>query len=121
MNKTKSSQRKKDIVVTAVIIIFLSAVAAMQIFPFFLQFISSVQDMNKFVPEAGKIYLWPEYGFHFENYIEAIERVELLDGVINSVIVASGFSLLSAVVICEISREDSAFTRLSVCFASRQI
>lgn len=83
---------------TVVIIVFLSIVALMQMFPFFLQFVSSVQHMD-FLPEAGKIYLWPEDGFHLENYLEAIERVGLLDGVVNSVIVATGFSLLSAVVI----------------------
>lgn len=89
--------RKKSNVATVVIIVFLSIVAAMQIFPFYLQIVTSLQPMDM-VPEAGKIYLWAE-GFHIENYIEAIERVGLLQGLLNSVIVAGGFTLLSAVVI----------------------
>ena len=97
--KPKSLKGKNGVnLSTVVITVFLSVVALMQMFPFFLQFISSVQHMD-FLPEAGKIYLWPEDGFHLENYLEAIERVGLLDGVVNSVIVATSFSLLSALVI----------------------
>lgn len=100
MSKDPNNLRRKKggNLSTVVIIVFLSIVALMQIFPFFLQFVSSVQDMD-FVPVAGKIYLWPEDGFHLENYLEAIERVGLLSGVVNSIIVATSFSLLSAVVI----------------------
>ena len=89
--------RKKGNAATVVIIVFLSIVAAMQIFPFYLQIVTSLQPMDM-VPEVGKSYLWAD-GFHIENYIEAIERVGLLQGLLNSVIVAGGFTLLSAVVI----------------------
>ena len=56
------ASRKKGNVATAVIIVFLSIVAAMQIFPFYLQIVTSLQPMDM-VPEVGKIYLWAE-GFH---------------------------------------------------------
>lgn len=72
----------------------LGLVALMQIFPFYLQLITSFQPLD-FYPEPGKIYFWPR-GLHWKNYIEAIERVELLQGVLNSVVVSGGFTLLSA-------------------------
>lgn len=75
----------------------LGIVALMQIFPFFLQIVTSLQPLD-FVPEPGKIYLAAD-GFHIENYVEAIERVELLQGLGNSLIVSLGYTLLSAVVI----------------------
>ena len=58
MSKDPNNLRRKKggNLSTVVIIVFLSIVALMQIFPFFLQFVSSVQDMD-FVPVAGKIYL----------------------------------------------------------------
>ncbi len=96
--KKKAIGQKAGTGANIVIVLFLSVIALMQIFPFYLQMVSSVQHMD-FLPEAGKIYLWPEEGFHLENYLEAIERVGLLQGVVNSVIVATSFSLLSAVVI----------------------
>ncbi len=98
MSNTKAKKKNRLTVSDVIIIIILSIVALMQIFPFYLQFVNTVQN-PEFFPEPGKIYLWPEEGFHLENYLEAIERVGLLDGVLNSVIVAGGFSLLSAVVI----------------------
>ncbi len=98
MNNLKSRSRSKCDASTVIIIVILSAFALLQIFPFYLQFVGTVQDPD-FLPEAGKIYLWPEDGFHLENYLEAVERVGLLDGVVNSIIVAVGFSLISAAVI----------------------
>ena len=93
----KKSTKKLDHA-TIVIIVFLSVVALLQIAPFYLQIVSSLQSMD-FLPEAGKIYLWPEDGLHFENYLEAIERVELFEGLINSLIVATGFCLMSGLII----------------------
>ena len=78
-----------------VIVILLSIVALMQIFPFYLQIVSSLQPLS-FLPEPGTIYLIPE-SFNFRNYIEAIERVELFEGMINSIIVSGGYTFLSAI------------------------
>lgn len=89
--------RKKDNAATIAIIVLLSIVAVLQIFPFYLQIVTSLQPMD-FLPESGKIYFVSE-GFHIENYGEAIERVGLLRGTLNSVIVATAYTLLSAIVI----------------------
>ena len=91
------TKKKKVSVATIVIICFLSIVALLQIFPFYLQIVTSLQPMDMY-PETGKIYVWPE-SFNFANYIEAIERVELLQGTLNSIIVSAGFTVLSAIII----------------------
>lgn len=96
MNR-KMLKKTKGSFGTVAIIIVLTIVALMQIFPFFLQLVTSLQPLD-FMPEAGKIYLIPD-GFNIGNYAEAIERVELLQGMLNSVIVATGYTLLSAIVI----------------------
>lgn len=102
MNKSANkpvigAKKKKISVVTIVIICFLSIVALLQLFPFYLQIVTSLQPMDMY-PETGKIYVWPE-SFNFANYIEAIQRVELLQGTLNSLIVSAGFTVLSAIII----------------------
>lgn len=97
MNKTLKRKKKKVDIGTIIIITILSIVALLQIFPFYLQIVTSLQPLD-LVPEVGKIYLYSE-GFHLENYLEAIKRVDLLKGTLNSLIVSTGFTLLSALVI----------------------
>lgn len=80
-----------------VIILFLSLLALMQLFPFWLQVVTSLQPLD-FLPEDGKIYLLP-VSVHLGNYLEAIEHVDLLRGVLNTLVVSLGYTLLSAIVI----------------------
>lgn len=97
MNKNRAVQKRKSVIITILIIILLTAVAFLQIFPFWLQFVTSLQPLD-FIPEDGKIY-WLPVSANFGNYLEAIEHVDLLRGALNSVIVAVGYTLLSALVI----------------------
>ncbi|MDE7406128.1 MAG: carbohydrate ABC transporter permease [Clostridiales bacterium] len=97
MNKKRAAQKRKSVIITVLIIILLTAVAFLQIFPFWLQFVTSLQPLD-FIPEDGKIY-WLPVSANFGNYLEAIEHVDLLRGALNSVIVAVGYTLLSALVI----------------------
>ena len=69
----------------------------MQLFPFWLQVVTSLQPLDM-IPEDGKLYLLP-VSVNFGNYLEAIEHVDLLRGVLNTLIVSVGYTLLSAVVI----------------------
>lgn len=94
--KANPKARRKGRVSTVVIIVVLSIVAVMQIFPFYLQIVTSLQSLD-FLPEPGKIYLYPN-GFNIANYLEAIKRVQLLQGTLNSIIVATGFTVLSAMI-----------------------
>lgn len=97
MNKKRAVQKRKSVIITIAIIILLTAVAFLQIFPFWLQFVTSLQPLD-FIPEDGKIY-WLPVSANFGNYLEAIEHVDLLRGALNSIIVAVGYTLLSALVI----------------------
>ena len=99
MNKIKE-ERKKLKIGNVLTIILLSIIAIMQIFPFYIQIVTSLQSKS-FLPDPGKIYLMPS-GLHIENYIEAIKRVELVQGIMNSLIVAVGFTLLSAAIILDV-------------------
>ncbi len=99
MNKNIKKRRKLKIG-NIITIILLSIIALMQIFPFYIQIVTSLQSMS-FIPDPGKIYLLP-LGFHIENYIEAIKRVDLLQGIMNSLIVAVGFTLISAAIILNV-------------------
>lgn len=78
-----------------VIVVILVIVALMQIFPFYLQIVTSLQPLD-FLPDPGKIYLIPE-SFHAENFYEAMIRVELLEGMMNSIIVSGSYTFLSAI------------------------
>lgn len=75
----------------------LTLFALLQIFPFYIQIVSSLQPLD-FSPVSGKIYLWPT-AFAFSNYIEAVKRTDLLRGIFNSLITASGFTLISGAMI----------------------
>lgn len=97
MNKKRALQKRKSVIITVSIVLLLTVVAFLQIFPFWLQFVTSLQPLE-FLPEDGKIYWWP-VSVNFGNYLEAIEHVDLLRGALNSIIVAVGYTLLSALVI----------------------
>ena len=94
MNKKQAKQKRVAVAVTVAVIVLLSAVAFLQIFPFWLQFVTSLQPLD-FVPQDGKIY-WAPVSFNFGNYLEAIEHVDLLRGALNSLIVSVGYTLLSS-------------------------
>ena len=93
----KKTKKPANVVANILIIVFLSVLSLMQLFPFWLQLVTSLQSVD-FVPEVGKLYLLP-VEVHFENYVEAIEQVDLLTGLVNTLIVSVGYTLLSAVVI----------------------
>ena len=93
----KKAELGKSTALNAVIILFLSLLALMQLFPFWLQVVTSLQPLD-FLPEDGKIYLLP-VSVHLGNYLEAIEHVDLLRGVLNTIVVSLGYTLLSAIVI----------------------
>ena len=93
----KKAELGKSTALNVVIILFLSLLAPMQLFPFWLQVVTSLQPLD-FLPEDGKIYLLP-VSVHLGNYLEAIEHVDLLRGVLNTIVVSLGYTLLSAIVI----------------------
>lgn len=93
----KKAELGKSTALHVVIILFLSLLALMQLFPFWLQVVTSLQPLD-FLPEDGKIYLLP-VSVHLGNYLEAIEHVDLLRGVLNTIVVSLGYTLLSAIVI----------------------
>ena len=86
----------KNIAKRAVIIFLLALMAFLQLFPFYLQLVNALQPLD-LVPVYGKIYLLPDK-FTW-NFTEAIVRLELLQGMGNSIIVAFGFTFLSSLVI----------------------
>lgn len=87
---------KKINVVSIVSILILLFFAFVQIFPFYLNVVSALQPLS-FIPEYGKIYLLPE-SFNFENFKIAYEMAELGIGLINTLIAASMYTLLSLLV-----------------------
>jgi multiple sugar transport system permease protein len=93
LNKNRSFKQRHKIVSA----IILSLLALLQLFPFWIQIVSSLQPLD-FLPESGKIYLLPS-AFSIGNYREAIVRVELVRGVVNSLVAATGYTLLSGVMI----------------------
>ena len=93
----KKAELGKSAALNVAIILFLSLLALMQLFPFWLQVVTSLQPLD-FLPEDGKIYLLP-VSVHLGNYLEAIEHVDLLRGVLNTLVVSLGYTLLSAIVI----------------------
>ncbi len=96
MNK-RTKRNGKTVALNVFIILFLTALALMQLFPFWLQIVTSLQPLD-LIPEDGKLYLLP-VSVNFGNYAEAIEHVDLLKGVMNTLIVSLGYTLLSSVVI----------------------
>lgn len=93
----KKAELGKSTALNVAIVLFLSLLALMQLFPFWLQVVTSLQPLD-FLPEDGKIYLLP-VSVHLGNYLEAIEHVDLLRGVFNTLVVSLGYTLLSAIVI----------------------
>lgn len=86
----------QNIAKRAVIIFLLALMAFLQLFSFYLQLVNALQPLD-LVPVYGKIYLIPDQ-FTW-NFTEAIVRLELLQGMGNSLIVALGFTFLSSLVI----------------------
>lgn len=76
--------------------VILSILSILQIFPFYLKLVESLEPPN-FVPELGKIYLWPQK-FSFENYIVAFKMSNLGKGFLNSLIYVSTYTGVSAIV-----------------------
>lgn len=97
MSEKHRTQKRNAVIFTVLITVLLIFVAFLQIFPFWLQLVTSLQPLD-FVPEDGKVYWWP-VSVNFGNYLEAIEHVDLLRGALNSLIVAVGYTLLSSLVI----------------------
>lgn len=94
----KRKQEKKQIFVKILIAILLSILAILQLFPFYLQFVTSLQPTSGFTPIDGKIYLWPKE-FSFINYYNAIVEGDLFVGIKNTLIVSICFIMLSLIVI----------------------
>ncbi|GMQ61543.1 carbohydrate ABC transporter permease [Vallitalea maricola] len=88
MNKGKNKIRN------TIFYIILSIFAFVQLFPFYLRIVYSLQPKD-FLPEMGKIYLLPK-GFHFENYVQAWKMSNLGIGYKNSLIYVTIFTLVSA-------------------------
>lgn len=97
MSKNIKDTTKTSVPVQIIIIAILLLFAFMQIFPFYLQIVSALQPLD-LVPEIGKIYLLP-VSINFGNFLESLQRVDLLVGVKNSLIVAIGFTGLSSIVV----------------------
>lgn len=100
MNKVRKKRRiaeRTSVTFQIVIVATLSLVALCQIFPFWLQIASALQPLD-LVPEDGKIYILP-VSWNFKNFAEAMSRVELMQGMQNSLIVTFGYLLLSTVFI----------------------
>lgn len=79
------------------IVLVLSLFSFVQIFPFYLQLVNSLQPLT-FKPQYGKLYLWPE-SFNFNNYRLAYEMAELGEGLVNTLIAASAYTFLSLCVV----------------------
>lgn len=86
--------KRKNKIRNTIFYIILSIFAFVQLFPFYLRIVYSLQPKD-FLPEIGKIYLLPE-GFHFENYIEAWKMSNLGVGYKNSLIYVTIFTIVSA-------------------------
>lgn len=79
------------------VIIILSIFAFVQIIPFYLQLVSSLQPLT-FRPEYGKLYFWPQ-SFNLSNYLMAFRLAELGVGLVNTLIAASLYTFLSLCVV----------------------
>lgn len=89
-----SAMNKKRSVKKIIFSIILSVFAFLQIFPFYLRIVDSLQP-KKFIPELGKIYLWP-VKVSFENYAVAWQLSHLGTGYKNSFIYVTLFTAISA-------------------------
>jgi ABC-type glycerol-3-phosphate transport system permease component len=93
MNRRKHAFDPASILTYLVLIAF----SAVQIIPFFLQLVHSLQPFD-FFPEYGKLYFFPE-SVNLENYKIAFELAELGEGLINTLIAASMYTLISLCVV----------------------
>lgn len=91
------SNKIRNSIFQGIIIAILALFSFVQIFPFYLQLVNSLQPLT-FKPQYGKINLWPE-SFNFKNYVLAFEMAELGEGLVNTLIAASTFTLLSLCVV----------------------
>ncbi len=98
LQQVKKTNKTWNMVANVLIITLLLVLALAQIFPFYLQIVTSLQPTEGFTPIDGKIYLWPVKAC-FENYFQAIEEGELLEGLKNTLIVSCSFVILSVIVI----------------------
>ena len=76
--------------------IILSVFSIIQIFPFYLKVVESLQSRD-FIPLMGRIYLWPEK-LTLENYYVAWTSAKLGRGFIISLVYVSIFTAISAVI-----------------------
>lgn len=87
------------IIYTILVIIILSFLSFAQVFPFYLQVVTSFSSID-IKPEPGVLYLWPSDGIlHFSNYVDAFIKGDLLRGTINTLIVSLSFTVLTSLVI----------------------
>ena len=91
-----SNKLKKNIG-QGLIIFVLCLFSFVQIFPFYLQLVNSLQPLS-FQPQYGKMYFWPE-SVNFSNYALAFEMAELAEGLKNTLIAATLFTLISLCVV----------------------
>lgn len=94
----RNDDPRLHIVFKVFIILFLLVLIFCQVFPFYLEFVNSLQPIEGFTPDDSKIYLWP-VSINFSNYWVAIQEGDLLTGVKNTLIVAFGFTILSSIII----------------------
>lgn len=94
----KNDRPTLHIILKVLIVLVLAAFAFLQVFPFYLEFVQSVQPIEGFTPIDGKVYFWP-VSWNWANYGTAIQEGDLLAGLRNTLIVSSSFTLISAVII----------------------
>lgn len=94
----KKDNKTINKILRIVIVIVLSIIAILQLFPFYLQLVTSLQPTEGFTPIDGHIYLWPKE-ISIKNYFSAITEGDLIVGLINTLIVSVSFIVLSVIVI----------------------
>lgn len=94
----KNDRPTFHILFKGLIVLILSVFAFLQVFPFYLEFVQSVQPIEGFTPVDGKVYFWP-VSWSWANYTTAIQEGDLLTGLRNTLIVSFSFTLISAVII----------------------
>jgi len=94
----KNDRPALHVFLKVLIVLVLTVFAFLQVFPFYLEFIQSVQPIEGFTPVDGKVYFWP-VSWNWSNYATAIQEGDLLTGLRNTLIVSFSFTLISAVII----------------------
>ncbi|MCG8540477.1 MAG: carbohydrate ABC transporter permease [Clostridia bacterium] len=85
--------RVKHIIFYIILVLY----SGIQIFPFYLRLINSLQ-AEGFIPVMGKLYLWPE-NLSFSNYAVAWKAAGLGRGYINSLIYVTLYTSISAIIV----------------------